>query len=324
MAGVFAAITDKKKRAMNMARFRAWWEGEDFDEATALAELEQAVVEAADGASPASAPKTADKDVEVADALFDDPPTPSPPRFAALQKFWGEGRIMPGDVAADAARLARLELPEAGALAVLGPGLAAPLRAIAETYPGEMIALEWRADAKAPLEAALKRLPRDVPLRMIDLDAFAAAAEAFDGVISFDEFTYADPSALVPALAACLKPNARALIEFYAGHPQPAIEPAFATAFAEPRLRSASDLIEGLTHAGFAIEADEDQTAEHIERGRAGFRHLERALAEATAADMNVAILQEIAWEAAAWRARLKLLQQRRLERRVIVARKQS
>jgi hypothetical protein len=319
MAGVFAALLDKRKRAMRAARFRAWWEGEEFDEAAAAAAVEEAL--AAAEAPKSDSPPAPSQDV--AEAPFEPPPVT--PRVAALQQIWGEGRVMPGDAAAEALHPARLGLAEGGALCILGAGLAAPVAALAQAHKGKCAALEWRAETRANLEAAIRRakLAPRVEVRAFEIDAFAGDPEAFDGLVSFDEFTYAEHAPLLASrIAATLKPGACAMIEAYAAVADPAFAPAFATAFAEPHLCAAGDLVDAIEKAGLAVEANEDQSEEHLAWARAGFKRLEGVLAAFAEHPLAPQVLQEIAWEATAWRARVKLLSQRRLERRQIVARK--
>jgi hypothetical protein len=234
---------------------------------------------------------------------------------------------MPGDASAEALHPARLGLAEEGTLAIVGAGLAAPILALAAAHKGKCVALEWRKDARGALEFVLKRaeLAARVELRAVELGAFAADAGAFDGLVSFDEFSYAaDTRALAAAFAALLKPGACAVIETYAAVANPAFAPAFATSFAEPHLRPVGDIADALEAAGLAVEANDDQTDEHVEAAKAGFKRLEGMLAAIAQQGLEVPVLQEIAWEAAAWRARVNLLSQKRLERRQIVARKRA
>ncbi|MGE0044167.1 MAG: hypothetical protein AB7T08_00260 [Hyphomonadaceae bacterium] len=299
---------------MARARFRAWWEGEEFDEAAAAAAFEQA----ANDVEPEPTPPEGEPDI------FAEEPLELPPRLAALAKLWGEGRVAPGDETAEALEPARLGLEANGVLAVLGPGLVAPLKALAGAHQGEIAAFEWRDETRGTLHEMLKRanLSRIVPAPL-DLDTWAPAAETYDGILSLDEFTYAaNAPRLAVQIAKALKPGACAVIETYCAVPTPALPPAFAASFAEPQLRPAGDIAEVLTDAGLTVEANEDLSAEHGELARNGFKRLEAALAEAVGEGLDPNVMREIAWEAEAWRERLKLLAQKRLERRRLIVRK--
>src|SRR5262249_1065852 len=97
MALALKGLFDKRKVALARARFHAWWEGEEFDEAAA-----QAAIDA-----------TANDDVKpeqgsTEDELFDALPFDMPPRLKALGALWGEGRVRPGDGASEKMEPTRL------------------------------------------------------------------------------------------------------------------------------------------------------------------------------------------------------------------------
>jgi hypothetical protein len=117
-----------------------------------------------------------------------------------------------------------------------------------------------------------------------------------------------------------LKPGACAVIECYVGLTAPNFATAFASCFAEPQIRAHGDLLQFFTDAGFVVEADDDLTEEFFGYAKAGFKNLGAALAEP--AGLDVIAARELAWEAEAWRMRLKLIAQRRLERRRFTLRK--
>ena len=100
-----------EKLALTSAKFRAWWEGEEFDEAAALAAFE---------AKLAETPQAANGNVD--DALFEPPPSICPPRLQALRLFWGADRLRPGDMTGEALEPARIGIAPDGLLAFLGPG----------------------------------------------------------------------------------------------------------------------------------------------------------------------------------------------------------
>lgn len=303
------ALFDRKQLALTRARLRAWWEGEELDEATFLAQLE------ADAANDAEAP------IEGADdALFD---YELPPRLAALGVMWGEGRIRPGDASADVAGLDRLGLSADGVLAVLGAGLAAPVAAIAARHPGRIDVFEWRDETLDALKHAVSAgsLHDRVQVARIDLESHVFQPQFYSGLLSVDDFAYCGHGPrLAQQIMKCLRPGAAASIEAYVGFKCAELATAFASSFAEPQIRPHGDVLQYLTDCGFALEGDEDVTEAFLAVARGSFLQLGEKLAEA--AKLDVATARELAWEAEAWKMRLRLLAQRRLERRRLFVRK--
>lgn len=307
------ALLDKKQLALTRARLRAWWEGEDFDETAVLAALE---VEVAND-SKAEAP------IEGADdALFD---YDMPPRLAALGVMWGEGRIRPGLAASDIEGIARLNVPTDGVLALLGPGLAAPVEAVAALHPGKIEVFEWREETFDALKYAIGAgdLQNRVTVSRIDLEAHVFSPQYYHGLFSTDDFAYCGHGPrLAHQIMKCLRPGAGAVIEAYVGFKCDELSTAFASSFAEPQIRPHGDVLQYLTDSGLALEADEDLTEAFLATARGSFLKLGEKLAEA--AKLDVAAARELAWEAEAWKMRLRLLAQRRLERRRFLVRRSA
>src|SRR6185312_13322237 len=149
MALALKGLFDKRKVALARARFHAWWEGEEFDEAAAQHAIEAT---ANDGASETGAAE---------DELFDAPAFDMPPRLVALGALWGEGRVRPGDETSEKLEPSRLGIAPEGVLAVLGPGLEAPLAAIAGAHPGKIEAFEWRDESFDALKHGLAKSKLD-------------------------------------------------------------------------------------------------------------------------------------------------------------------
>ncbi len=318
MAAPLAILFDKRQRALAGAKFRAWWEGEEFDEAAALAALDAPAEEAAPPAPAKAAPAPASGPVDA--DLFDAPPPQAPPRQAALERLWGLGRIMPFDPEQEKITLLMMGVGSSVRVAMLGPGGPGPVRAIMEVCAGPITVYEWRDETRGDIEAAFKGEAR-VTISGADLDTFAPAPDSLDVLISYDDLTFAaNAPRLAVQIAKALKKGAPALIQTYCATPAPELAGAFASAFAEPHLRPAGDLASLFQDAGLAVESNENVTEAHAALGRAGFKTLEKALMEGTGLDG--AVLREIAWETEAWRTRLGFLGQGRLERRKIVARK--
>ncbi|MBS0383811.1 MAG: hypothetical protein JSS00_00515 [Proteobacteria bacterium] len=312
MALAFKGLFDKRKVALARARFHAWWEGEEFDEAAA-----QAAIDAA--ANDASA--KSEEDAE--DELFDAPQFDAPPRLTALAALWGEGRVRPGDAASEKLEPGRLGIAADGVLAVLGPGLEAPLAAIAGAHQGKIEAFEWRDETFEALKHGLTKAKLDerIGLARIDLETHVFPLAFYDGLISVDDFAYCGHAPhLALQIVKTLKPGAAAAVECYVGLKSAEYSTAFASAFAEPQIRAHGDLLQIFSDAGLALESDDDLTEAFLENARKGFKHLGEILT--AAAKLEVAVVQELAWEAEAWRMRMKLLAQRRLERRRFILRR--
>lgn len=307
-AAAAKSLFDKRKIALAKARFHAWWEGEHFDEEAALAALD---VETA-------ANENADEGVEKVLFEFE-----VPPRLAALQLLWGEGRIRPGDEAADGLQVARLGLAPNGVLALLGPGLVGPLGAVAAKHRGRIDVFEWREEALATLKHQIgaSGFTDRISVARIDLEAHVLAPNTYDGLFSTDDFAYASYQPhLAQQIMKSLKPGATAVIEAYVGFKAAEFATAFASCFAEPQIRPHGDLLKVLSDTGLVVESDEDITDEFLAIARTGFLGLGQKLADAT--KLSVAAARELAWEAEAWKTRLRLLAQCRLQRRRIVVRK--
>lgn len=308
-----AALMDKRQMALVQARFRAWWNGDTFDAEAASAAVE---TELAAKAEAVKAKKASDAASD--DDLFAAPATPDAERLAALQRIWGRGRLMPGEAGGESLLVARLGLPATARLGVFGPGLGAPISGLAEAHLGPIQVYEWRDEAKAALQAAVSahKAAKRITLAHIDLEVFAAPSEKLDGLVSFDEFTYVDNAArLAQTFAKSVAVKGVAAVECYCALPGGEIATAFASAFAEPHLRASGDIGELLQEAGFRVDGADDVTEEHLALSREGFRRLGEALKEV--GELSPHQARELAWEAQAWRDRVRLLGAKRIERRL-------
>ncbi len=305
MALALNGLFNKRARALTRAKLRAWWEGESFDETVALAEI------AANDAGGAD------------EELFDPPAFEAPPRLAALSVLWGGGRVRPGDGAAEAQEAARIGAAPDGRIAVLGPGLEAPVAAFAGAHAGPIDVFEWREETFEALKHGIAKAKLDarVSVARIDLESHVWPPASFDGLWSVDDFAYCSfPPHLAQQIMKALKPGACAVAEAYVGVRCAEFATAFASSFAEPQVRAHGDLLQVFADTGLQLEADDDLTDEFLAVARANFKQLGARMEEA--AKLDVAAVRELAWEAEAWRMRLKLLAQRRLERRRFVLRK--
>jgi hypothetical protein len=309
------ALFNKRKLALTRAKLRAWWEGDAFDEEAAVAEFEAKLSEQA-------AANDANGDAAESE-LFDAPAYEWPPRLQALAVLWGDDRCRPGDATADKLEPARIGLAPEGLLAVLGPGLAGPMTAVAATHPGKIEVFEWREETFDALQYGLKQAKLDdrVTAARIDLEAHVFTPNSYDGLLSIDDFAYCGyPPHLAQQIMKCLKPGACAVVEAYVGLTTPELATAFASSFAEPQIRAHGDLLQFFADSGLVLEADEDMTDDFLFTARGAFKQLGERLASAGA--LEPAVARELAWETEAWRMRLQLLATRRLERRRFVLRK--
>jgi cyclopropane fatty-acyl-phospholipid synthase-like methyltransferase len=195
--------------------------------------------------------------------------------------------------------------------------------AIAGAHEGKIEVFEWREETLATLIHGVKqaKLEDRVTVTRIDLEAHVFTPASFDGVVSLDDFAYCGyPPHLAQQLAKSLKPSACAVIEAYVGFKSDDLATAFASSFAEPQIRAHGDILQFFKDAGLSLEADEDLTDEFLSTAREAFKQLGERLTQAGAVEPLAA--RELAWETEAWRMRLKLLAQRRLERRRFVLRK--
>lgn len=309
-------LFNKKKLALTRAKLAAWWEGAAYDEEAALAAYEAKLAAAAN--------ENVEADVaNVEDELFDELPFEMPARLSALALIWGDGRVRPGDATAEAMEPARIGVTADGMLAVWGPGLAAPVIAIASKHPGKIEVYEWREETVDALRHEVKQAKLDdrVTVTRIDLEAHVYPPASLDGIYSVDDFAYVGyPPHLAQQVMKSLKPGACAVLEAYVGFKSDALKTAFASSFAEPQIRAHGDVLQFFRDVGLQIEADEDLTDEFLATARRAFKQLGERLAQSGGIEPVTA--RELAWETEAWRVRLMMLAQRRLERRRFVVRK--
>jgi hypothetical protein len=309
-------LFNKKKLALTRAKLAAWWDGAAYDEEAALAAYEAKLAATANENVEAEA-------ADVEDELFDELPFEMPARLSALALIWGEGRVRPGDATAEAMEPARIGVAADGVLAVWGPGLAAPVIAIASKHPGKIEVYEWREETIEALRHEVKQAKLDdrVSVTRIDLEAHVYPAASLDGIYSVDDFAYVGyPPHLAQQVMKSLKPGACAVLEAYVGFKSDALKTAFASSFAEPQIRAHGDVLQFFRDVGLQIEADEDLTDEFLTTARAAFKQLGERLAQSGGIEPVTA--RELAWETEAWRVRLMMLAQRRLERRRFVVRR--
>jgi hypothetical protein len=350
---VGAMLAQVKKLAGNdlKGRIGAWWDGRDYvasppaEEGAegAKAEKPEKPEKPAKEEKPARAearpeekPATKEpkpepvKDATVQEAQARDV-EPEPPlevdaasiRIKALETIWGEGRLAPGSEALDSMMLdAVLEhADKLGGIGFIGPD-AALLNAFAGRSDRAAHAAEWRAGCAERLRALA---PRAV-IETCDLDRPRGFGDhTLEGVVSCEAFAFADHKAgLAHRVCRSLTEHGRWVFLDTTRNTTKTPPEAFASAWAEPQLLTNDDVWEYLQHAGFGSIKKESVTELVLSAAREGYERLGKALEEAAAQGLDgregALFLQELAWEAQSWRARVRALEGGALEVNLWVA----
>ena len=329
-------------------RFGAWWNGREYVPAEAGAE--------GDAAAAADAPKGAAKVVAkpAAETPKEDPapeaiPEPKPEariaalpkpveakpvssraaadggavRLSALETLWGEGRFAPGSFSIDTHLLdAALELADRpGDIGFIGAD-GALLQTFAAQSDRKPIAAEWRA-------ACVKRLGEFVPnasVTLAEVDRPRSFLEgALPSVVSVEAFAYSDHKAgLVGRIFRALDTEGRWVFLDTTRRTKKTPPQAFASAWAEPQLATNDEIEELLQLAGFKTVRRVSVAREVISAAKQGYANLAQVLESAVSSGLSgregALFLQELAWEAQSWRARVRALEGGALEVNMWVA----
>jgi len=313
-------------------RFGAWWNGRDY---VPPAEGE-AAPEAADKPVEAAAPP------EEAAPLPEVPPAPTPApaavqavpskaqvvdgaavRIRALETLWGEGRFSPGSFALDTRIIdTALELADRpGDIGFIGADVALLQTFVAQS-DRRALANEWRAACLARIgetvaTAAVTACEVDRPRNFAD--------NSLPAVVSLEAFAYSDHKAgLVARIFRALDAQGRWVFVDTTRRTKKTPPQAFASAWAEPQLATNDEIEELLTLAGFKTVRRVSVVEPVLNAARQGYanlsRVLERAAAEGLSGREGALLLQELAWEAQSWRARIRALEGGALEVNLWVA----
>ncbi len=317
MRAGLGVILDKQARALAGAKFRAWWDGVAFD---------AEAFEAARAPTPAPEPETPEQaEAATIEVLFDAPNRERDPRIAALELLWGEGRVAPGEAEVETAAIESLGVSTIGALAILSPSYTAPLMNLTAAHKGAVRVFEWREEVFRALEDAqgAGEVRERTDIVRYDLAGGTLPPDAFAGIVSTDDFTYApDPAWIAQQIKGALKRGGRAVIETYCGQPSPEFSLAFASAFSEQRVDTIEKLRATLIAAGLEVKTEEDVTEAYGRIIRARFLALREEMAGPRWVAPAIRVAQELAWELESWRVRLQFLSTRRLERRRLTVRR--
>jgi hypothetical protein len=255
------------------------------------------------------------EDDDPGDTLASVDTTPASPvcvRIAALEALWGAGRLQPGWEQLDNAMIEKaLGGPSFdGEIGFIGVD-PATINAFRERCGHGLRALEWRKGCAERFRSELAGVileegPIDRPRTFAD--------SSLCRLISVDGVAFADHKAgLVSRAWRALSASGRWLcVETVRRSPKTPVEP-FATAWAEPQLAEEADLVSMMEAAGFAVVENTCMTDRTIEAAREGYGRLAGQLDAVVAAGMEgrsgALLLQELAWEAHSWRARVRALE---------------
>jgi hypothetical protein len=331
-------------------RFGAWWDGKDYVP-PAPAEGEDASAEAKPAPEPEAKPAADIKPEPEGQAEAKSEPdakaeVKSEPkadsiaavraeaekaanqdagslRVKALEMLWGEGRLSPGARAIDVRLLDALldQTDKAGDIGFIGVD-AALLTAFASRSDRKALATEWRTG----YVARLRELAPKAETEAGDIDRPRGFADqSLEGVVSYEAFAYADHKAgLVARVHRSLSGAGRWVFLDTTRKTNKTPPEAFASAWAEPQLATADEIQELLTLAGFGSVQKVPMTEQVLDAARAGYARLSQALESAASNGLTgregALFLQELAWEAQSWRARIRALEGGALEINLWVA----
>lgn len=305
-------LPDLSGPGMDMARlkFAAWWEGKDFDEAAARAQIaawqaERAMIKAGDTAPPRT------------------------PRLAALEVVWGENRISMGDAEEEAAGAQLLGLMPDQSILLIGGGLGEPAVELARGAQLSVTMCEWRPGCVPAAQNRVARLGLAAKARVDSFEPEAGSFPelAFDAAWSRDELTFVfDKKRLIRRVGAALKPGAAWLVDELVGDKALCGETAFAAAWADPHLWGADELQSAFSERGFLIESEADVTGAAQSALKLAVERIEDriglALQRAKDSGFGPAMLRELAWEAETIKARQRAFSAGALKRVRLVLRK--
>jgi hypothetical protein len=317
-------------------RFGAWWNGRDYvppAEADAAPEAPAAAKPAAaKPAAPAPAPEPVP---ELPPApIAELPAAPAAPsaavaldggeiRIRALETLWGEGRLSPGSFALDTRMIdAALELADRpGAVGFIGAD-ASLLNAFAAQSDRKPIATEWRS-------ACVSRLNELVANAAVSVGEVDRPRGFEDGslpaVISVEAFAYSDhKSGLVGRVFRALDAGGRWVFLDTTRSTKKTPPQAFASAWAEPLLSTNDEIEELLQLAGFKTVRRISVADLVLSAAKQGYANLSQVVESAADTGLTgregALFLQELAWEAQSWRARMRAIEGGALEMNLWVA----
>ncbi|MDP3738562.1 MAG: hypothetical protein Q8R02_14300 [Hyphomonadaceae bacterium] len=334
-------------------RFGAWWNGSEYvapqpgEEGAEAAKAEdkppkkaeekkaeekkaaepEVKAEAKPEAKPEPKPKpepVAEAKADPSDELFEGaaPDRSADPadvgaRIKALETMWGQGRFAPGSTALDTQILDTVlqHADKLGGVGFIGAD-AALLAAFGSMSERAAHAAEWRHGCVT----RLKQLAPKAIIAPSEVDRPRGFHDGLlEGVVSHDAFAYADHKpGLVAKVFRSLTPNGRWVFIETSRTTNKTPPEAFASAWAEPLLSTSDEIEELLKFAGFETVQKKPVTNDVLEAARQGYQHLTQVLEDAAQNGLTgregALFLQEVAWEAQSWRARMRALEGGALE----------
>ncbi|MEZ6028421.1 MAG: hypothetical protein R3C46_01615 [Hyphomonadaceae bacterium] len=313
-------------------RLSAWWNGRDYTPPEASEDGEAAAEAVAAKEAPAKQPEPEQpetKPVVVAAATPEAEPGAAQTangasmRIRALETLWGEGRLAPGSFALDTHLLdAALELADQpGDIGFIGAD-GALLNAFAAQSERNAIASEWRSDCVGHVAEAAPK----ASVTGGEVDRPRAFTEgAFPAVISIEAFAFADHKAgLVGRVHRALDEKGRWVFLDTTRKTNKTPAEAFASAWAEPQLATDEEIEELLLLAGFKTVRKVPANDLVLAAAKQGYANLAQVLEDASRQGLSgregALFLQELAWEAQSWRARMRAIEGGALDVNIWVA----
>ncbi len=307
-------VTDADGRAELLARIGAWWDGKDFDPET----MKNAGASASKSSDQDEAPnlKPLPKGKNI---------SKPPPRVGALENIWGRGRFMPGDGVFDSKLIDALGRVRGriGKVGLLGVD-SVSTDVLAAAAGEEVELVEWRK----PCGLRSSQIVENAHVKTCDLDRVNVFEDSsLKALLSVEVMSFVDHKAGLSArMHRALREGGRWAIVDYVVKEDFTPKASFASSWAEPQLLKERQLESHLETTGFQIVSKQDVTGAVINAARAAFARLgpmlEDLVAEGVKGKEGALMMQELSWEAAAWRARLKLLEKGALQVVIWIAEK--
>jgi hypothetical protein len=318
-------------------RLGAWWSGRDYvppleGEAAASEDKPAARADApkAEAAKAPVTPEPAPAEPPVSIAPIPAKAAPAAPpvdggevRIRALETLWGEGRLSPGSFALDTHMIdAALELADrSGAIGFIGAD-ASLLNAFAAQSDRKPIANEWRAACVS----RLNQLVANAAFTVSEVDRPRGFQDgALPAIVSVEAFAYSDHKAgLVGRVFRALDAGGRWVFVDTTRRTKKTPPQAFASAWAEPQLATNDEIEELLALAGFKTIRRASVADLVLSAAKQGYANLTQVVESAAGSGLSgregALFLQELAWEAQSWRARMRALEGGALEMNLWVA----
>jgi len=318
-------------------RLGAWWSGRDYVPPVGGegAPTEEKPATKAD--APKAEPPKADAAKEPARAeapvsIAPIPETPAPAaapldggeiRIRALETLWGEGRLSPGSFALDTHMIdAALELADRpGSIGFIGAD-ASLLNAFTAQSDRKPIANEWRGACVS----RLNQLVANAAFTVSEVDRPRGFQDgALPAIVTVEAFAYADHKAgLVGRVFRALDAGGRWVFVDTTRRTKKTPPQAFASAWAEPQLSTNDEIEELLTLAGFKTIRRVSVADLVLVSAKQGYANLSQVIESASSSGLSgregALFLQELAWEAQSWRARMRAIEGGALEVNLWVA----